>query len=97
MKLGILFPVVIFIVAVVFLGWFFVGGYAAPGGAWWKRQPSLWLLSPSWWSPAPNWAGGNLKFSRRPGIAELSYLLNNLRRYTHFISRFAVFMQQSGH
>ena len=33
MKLGILFPVVIFIVAVVFLGWFFVGGYAAPGGA----------------------------------------------------------------
>ena len=46
---------------------------------------------------APNWAGGNLKFSRRPGIAELSYLLNKLRRYTHFISRFAVFMQQSGH
>ena len=33
MRLGILFPVVIFIVAVVFLGWFFVGGYAAPGGA----------------------------------------------------------------
>jgi hypothetical protein len=32
MKLGILFPVAIFI-AVVFLGWFFVGGYAAPGGA----------------------------------------------------------------
>ncbi|MDU2190067.1 MAG: YoaK family small membrane protein [Klebsiella pneumoniae] len=23
----------IFIIAVVFLGWFFVGGYAAPGGA----------------------------------------------------------------
>ena len=33
MKLGILFPVAIFIIAVVFLGWFFVGGYAAPGGA----------------------------------------------------------------
>ena len=33
MRLGILFPVAIFIVAVVFLGWFFVGGYAAPGGA----------------------------------------------------------------
>ncbi|SUQ58700.1 hypothetical protein EDF75_1094 [Raoultella sp. BIGb0149] len=33
MKLGILFPVVIFIIAVIFLGWFFVGGYAAPGGA----------------------------------------------------------------
>jgi cation transport ATPase len=32
MRLGILFPVAIFIVAVVFLGWFFVGGYAAPGG-----------------------------------------------------------------
>jgi hypothetical protein len=32
MKLGILFPVAIFIIAVVFLGWF-VGGYAAPGGA----------------------------------------------------------------
>ncbi len=29
MKLGILFPVAIFIIAVVFLGWFFVGGYAA--------------------------------------------------------------------
>ncbi|HAT2830001.1 TPA: YoaK family small membrane protein, partial [Klebsiella oxytoca] len=27
MRLGILFPVAIFIVAVVFLGWFFVGGY----------------------------------------------------------------------
>ncbi|EPF3303585.1 MAG: YoaK family small membrane protein [Klebsiella pneumoniae] len=26
MKLGILFPVAIFIIAVVFLGWFFVGG-----------------------------------------------------------------------
>ncbi|EPQ5899155.1 YoaK family small membrane protein [Klebsiella oxytoca] len=34
MRLGILFPVAIFIVAVVFLGWFFFsGGYAAPGGA----------------------------------------------------------------
>jgi hypothetical protein len=32
MRIGILFPVVIFIVAVVFLIWFFVGGYAAPGG-----------------------------------------------------------------
>lgn len=33
MRLGILFPVAIFIVAVIFLGWFFVGGYASPGGA----------------------------------------------------------------
>jgi len=32
MRIGILFPVVIFIVAVIFLIWFFVGGYAAPGG-----------------------------------------------------------------
>jgi len=31
MRIGILFPVVIFITAVVFLTWFFVGGYAAPG------------------------------------------------------------------
>ena len=31
MRIGILFPVVIFITAVVFLAWFFVGGYAAPG------------------------------------------------------------------
>ncbi|ROP61574.1 hypothetical protein EDF81_0045 [Enterobacter sp. BIGb0383] len=31
MRIGILFPVVIFIVAVIFLIWFFVGGYAAPG------------------------------------------------------------------
>ena len=33
MRLGILFPVAIFIGAGVFLGWVFVGGYAAPGGA----------------------------------------------------------------
>ncbi|EFI0422744.1 YoaK family small membrane protein [Escherichia coli] len=26
-----MFPVVIFITAVVFLAWFFIGGYAAPG------------------------------------------------------------------
>ena len=32
MKLGILFPVVIFSVAGVLLGWLFVGGNAAPGG-----------------------------------------------------------------
>lgn len=31
MRIGILFPGVIFITAVVFLTWFFVGGYAAPG------------------------------------------------------------------
>ncbi|EJC0563861.1 YoaK family small membrane protein [Enterobacter cloacae] len=31
MRIGILFPVVIFITAVVFLAWFFVCGYAAPG------------------------------------------------------------------
>ncbi|EFY9885935.1 YoaK family small membrane protein, partial [Shigella dysenteriae] len=28
---GIIFPVVIFITAVVFLAWSFIGGYAAPG------------------------------------------------------------------
>ncbi|MCS6037920.1 YoaK family small membrane protein [Klebsiella pneumoniae subsp. pneumoniae] len=33
MKLGILSRWRSFIIAVVFLGWFFVGGYAAPGGA----------------------------------------------------------------
>ncbi len=32
MRLGILFPIVIFITAVIFLTWFFVGGYAVPGG-----------------------------------------------------------------
>ncbi|EFH8504569.1 YoaK family small membrane protein [Escherichia coli] len=31
MRIGIIFPVVIFITAVVFLSWFFIGGYAAPG------------------------------------------------------------------
>ncbi|ASE84953.1 TPA: YoaK family small membrane protein [Citrobacter koseri] len=31
MKLGIIFPVVIFITAVTFLAWFFIGGYATPG------------------------------------------------------------------
>ncbi|EST79784.1 hypothetical protein ECC1470_19335, partial [Escherichia coli ECC-1470] len=31
MRIGIIFPVVIFITAVVFLAWFFIGGYAAPG------------------------------------------------------------------
>lgn len=30
MRIGIIFPVVIFITAVVFLAWFFIGGYAAP-------------------------------------------------------------------
>lgn len=29
MRIGIIFPVVIFITAVVFLAWFFIGGYAA--------------------------------------------------------------------
>ncbi|CAH6635922.1 MULTISPECIES: YoaK family small membrane protein [Pseudocitrobacter] len=33
MRLGIAFPIVIFIVAVIFLGWFFIGGYALPEGA----------------------------------------------------------------
>ncbi|TJB41996.1 hypothetical protein C9295_08990 [Escherichia coli] len=31
MRIGIIFPVVIFITAVVFLAWFLSGGYAAPG------------------------------------------------------------------
>ncbi|EEZ7758286.1 TPA: YoaK family small membrane protein [Escherichia coli] len=31
MRIGIIFPVVIFITAVVFLAWFFIGVYAAPG------------------------------------------------------------------
>ncbi|EFG1229523.1 YoaK family small membrane protein [Escherichia albertii] len=31
MRSGIIFPVVIFITAVTFLAWFFIGGYAAPG------------------------------------------------------------------
>ena len=33
MRLGIAFPIVIFIIAVIFLAWFFIGGYALPGGA----------------------------------------------------------------
>lgn len=32
MRLGIAFPIVIFIIAVIFLAWFFIGGYALPGG-----------------------------------------------------------------
>ncbi|HAT7514668.1 YoaK family small membrane protein [Kluyvera ascorbata] len=31
MRIGIAFPVIVFIVAVVFLTWFIVGGYATPG------------------------------------------------------------------
>ncbi|MDN8599984.1 MULTISPECIES: YoaK family small membrane protein [Citrobacter] len=31
MRLGIVFPVVIFITAVIFLAWFCIGGYATPG------------------------------------------------------------------
>ncbi|ABX21596.1 hypothetical protein SARI_01706 [Salmonella enterica subsp. arizonae serovar 62:z4,z23:-] len=31
MRVGILFPIVIFITAILFLAWFFIGGYAAPG------------------------------------------------------------------
>ncbi len=33
MRLGIAFPIVIFFIAVIFLGWFFIGGCALPGGA----------------------------------------------------------------
>ncbi|MCL5497560.1 hypothetical protein SAMN05216563_105305 [Phytobacter palmae] len=31
MRLGIAFPIIVFIVAVVFLSWFIIGGYATPG------------------------------------------------------------------
>lgn len=31
MRIGIVFPVLVFIVAVAFLTWFIVGGYATPG------------------------------------------------------------------
>ncbi|PXS84618.1 hypothetical protein LM33_03390 [Salmonella enterica] len=31
MRVGILFPVVIFITAILFLAWFFIGGFAPPG------------------------------------------------------------------
>ncbi|EFE0634303.1 YoaK family small membrane protein [Escherichia coli] len=31
MRIGIVFPVVIFITAIIFLAWFFIGGYTAPG------------------------------------------------------------------
>ena len=42
MRIGILFPVVIFITAVIFLAWFFVGGYAAPGEK--RRKTTLVML-----------------------------------------------------
>ena len=42
MRIGILFPVVIFITAVVFLGWFFLGGYAAPGA--YMRKTTIIML-----------------------------------------------------
>ncbi|MDL4447736.1 MULTISPECIES: YoaK family small membrane protein [Klebsiella] len=32
MKIGIVFPVVVFIVAVAFMAWFVFGGYVTPGG-----------------------------------------------------------------
>lgn len=31
MRLGIAFPIMVFIAAVAFLSWFIVGGYATPG------------------------------------------------------------------
>ncbi|MBZ7280728.1 YoaK family small membrane protein [Klebsiella oxytoca] len=31
MKIGIVFPVVVFIVAVTFMAWFVFGGYVTPG------------------------------------------------------------------
>ncbi|MFE4109342.1 MULTISPECIES: YoaK family small membrane protein [Kosakonia] len=31
MRIGIAFPILVFIVAVAFLTWFIVGGYATPG------------------------------------------------------------------
>lgn len=33
MRIGIVFPVIVFIVAVAFLVWFILGGYANPPGA----------------------------------------------------------------
>ncbi|MCL9671084.1 putative membrane protein YoaK [Phytobacter ursingii] len=31
MRVGIAFPIIVFIVAVAFLSWFIIGGYATPG------------------------------------------------------------------
>ena len=42
MRIGILFPVVIFITAVIFLALFFVCGYAAPGAE--MRKTTLIML-----------------------------------------------------
>ena len=83
MKLGILFPVAIFIIAVVFLGWFFVGGFGGAGGGELKKPPLSCWSSPSWRWPAPSLAGGD----RRGDIADLSYPINKLTLYTHVIRR----------
>ncbi|MEQ5054627.1 YoaK family small membrane protein [Klebsiella michiganensis] len=32
MRIGIAFPIIVFIVAVAFLTWFVFGGYVTPGG-----------------------------------------------------------------
>ncbi len=82
MKLGILFPVAIFIVAVVFLGWFLSAAMRRRAGHN-EKAPLLCWLSPSWRWPAPSSAGGD----RRGDIAELSYPINKLTLYTHVIRR----------
>ncbi len=84
MKLGILFPVAIFIIAVVFLGWFFCGAAMRAGvGHNEKKAPLSCWSSPSWRWPAPSLAGGD----RRGDIADLSYPINKLTLYTHVIRR----------
>ncbi len=54
MKLGILFPVAIFIIAVVFLGWFLSAAMRRRVGHNEKAPLSCWS-SPSWRWPAPSW------------------------------------------
>ena len=82
MKLGILFPVAIFIIAVVFLGWFLSAAMRRRVGHNEKAPLSCWL-SPSWRWPAASSAGGD----RRGDIADLSYPINKLTLYTHVIRR----------
>jgi hypothetical protein len=63
-----------------------------------KKAPLLCLLSPSSPWRVRNWAGGKSRNIRASSakIAELSHLLNNLKEYTHLISRYRMAVSADG-
>ena len=81
MKLGILFPVAIFIIAVVFLGWFLSAAMRRRVGI--MKSTIIMLVVAIVAVAGTSLAGGD----RRGDIAELSYPINKLTLYTRYPPR----------